>query len=339
MSRLLVTAFALVAGAGQAAACAICLSAVSVTVGEQLDATDRAVLAAPAGGALRVVAAVKGDTTPGEVIPLDALVPRTGTRPGHALLLAHNALAGTWTSLGDTNPANADWLAEVAASDGASRLAMVGPRLEDADPLVAEIAHDEVARAPYAALASLAATLDPAALRTFVAAPGRPGWRGSYILLLGLAGDEGDAAAIDERLGLACTRRDTTDLAALLAADIELRGPGRVPWVEETYLGDPGCSLPEVEAALTALTVHGDAGVAVPRSEVVAVFRRFIRARPPMAGFVAADLGRWQAWEASPDYAALIEAGVVTDPAEEFAILSFLRQSPDPEARAVLSDD
>ena len=35
------------AGAAPATACAICLSAVSVTSGEQLDATDRAVLAAP----------------------------------------------------------------------------------------------------------------------------------------------------------------------------------------------------------------------------------------------------------------------------------------------------
>ena len=52
----------------------------------------------------------------------------------------------------------------------------------------------------------------------------------------------------------------------------------------------------------------------------------------PMAG----DL---RAWDATADYVALIEAGAVTDPAEEFAILAFLRQSPDPAAKAALGDD
>ena len=120
---------------------------------------------------------------------------------------------------------------------------------------------------------------------------------------------------------------------------MELRGPGRLPWVEATYLTDRRRSLPEVEAALAALQVQGEAGVTIPRAAVVEVFRRFIRARPAMAGFVAPELIRWQAWAATPDYAALVEAGVVTDPAEEFAILAYLRQSPDPAAKAALADD
>ncbi|MBP7003559.1 hypothetical protein [Amaricoccus sp.] len=337
MSRLAAAlALAILAAAGPASACAICLSAVSVTVGEQIDAADRVVLAAPEGGALRVAAVVKGAGAAGETIPLDTLVPRVGLRPGQALLLAHNAFAGTWTSLGGVDPANAGWLAGLAASDGAARLALAGPRLEDADPLVARIAHDEIARAPYGSLAGLAASLDPATLRAFVAAPGRAEWRPGYILLLGLAGDAADADAIEASLGQGA---DPADLAALLAADMELRGPGRVPWVEETWLADRSRTLPEIEAALRALSVQGDADATVPRAEVVAAFRRFIRARPPMAGFVAADLGRWQAWDASPDYAALIEAGAVADPAEEFAILSYLQQSPDPAARAALAHD
>lgn len=339
LGALFLLAALAVAGSGPAAACAICLSAVSVTAAEQLDATDRAVLAAPSGGALRVVATVKGEDVPGEVIPIDSLVPRTGVRPGLALLLAHNSFADTWTSLGGTDPANAGWLAEVAASRGDARLALAAARLEDPDPLVAQLAHDGIALAPYAELETLAGRLDPVALRTFIAAPGNAAWRPSYLLLLGLAGDGGDAAAIDARLDGALARQDATDLAALLAADMELRGADRVAWVEATYLADRSRSLPEVEAALTALSVQGEADATVPRDEVVSAFRRFIRARPPMAGFVAPDLTRWRAWEASPDYAALIETGAVKDPAEEFAILSFLQQSPDPSAKAALADD
>lgn len=348
-------ALALVAGAGPAAACAICLSAVSVSLSEEIDATDRAVLAVPAADGLRVTAVLKGDGSAGETLPAAALLPEPPAPAGGlALLLAHNAFAGTWKALGAARPENASWLGQMASApplDGDAdhvvaagpaldaRLALAVPRLEDADPMVAEIAHDQLARAPYGALAGLRASVDPAALRAYIAAPGTGSRRGSYILLLGLAGDADDAAAIEDRLAEARRNGDATDLAALLAADMELRGPARVDWVEATYLDDRGRSLPEVEAALAALAVQGEADATVPRAAVVDAFRRFIRARPAMAGFVAPELTHWQAWAASPDYATLIEAGAVTDPAEEFAILTYLRASPDPAAREALADD
>lgn len=356
MSRILgaVAAFAILAGAGPATACAICLSAVSVSVAEEIDATDSAVLVATDGGRFRVLAVLKGDVAPGESIPADALVPvPSPPGAGLALLLLHNAFAGTWKAIGAVRPENAGWLREIASApplesdDGHEvvagpaldvRLALAVPRFEDADPMVAEIANDQIARAPYGALAGLAGTLDPEELRDFIAAPGSGPRRPSYILLLGLAGDGADAAAIEERLAVARRRQDATDLSALLAADMELRGPGRVAWVEQTYLADRARSLPEVEAALTALAVQGEADATVPRAEVVAAFRRFIRARPAMAGFVAPELTHWRAWEASPDYAALIEAGAVADPAEEFAILTYLQQSPEPSAKAALAE-
>ncbi|HET9068334.1 MAG TPA: hypothetical protein VFN28_06790, partial [Amaricoccus sp.] len=292
------------------------------------------------------------------VIPAAAFVPAPPSpAEGRALLVLHNAFAGTWKAVGAARPENAGWLREIAsapplASDLGGdaehvvvagpaldlRLALSAPRFEDADPIVAEIAGDQVARAPYGALSGVAGRLDPAILRAFLDAPGTGPRRPSYILLLGLAGDDRDAAAIEARLALARQRRDATDLAALLAADMELRGPARVGWVEATYLADRDRSLPEVEAALAALSVQGEADATVPRQAVVAAFRRFIRARPAMAGFVAPDLAHWQAWEASGDYAALLEAGAVSDPAEEFAILTYLQQSPDPAAKAAVTE-
>lgn len=355
MTRLFLSALALVAGAGQAAACAICLSAVSVTLAEQIDATDAAVLAVPDQGGLRVTAVLKGGEAAGEILPAAALMPEpTAPAAGMALLLVHNAFADTWKPLGAARPDSADWLARVAGApplDGDedhmvvggpaldARLALAAQRFEDADPMVAEIANDQIARAPYAALAGLRGAVDPAALRAYVAAPGTGDRRASYILLLGVAGDASDAAAIEARLAAARRTGDATDVAALLVADMELRGPDRLAWVEATYLADRARSLAEVEAALAAFQVQGEADATIPRAEVVEVFRRFIRARPAMAGFVAPELTHWQAWAASPDYAALIERGAVTDPAEEFAILTYLRRSPDPAAKAVLTDE
>ncbi len=356
MTRTLAAAAALAilaaAGAGPAAACAICLSAVSVSAADELDAADRAVLAAPEGDGFSVVAVLKGDGAEGEAIPASALLPAPA--PGLALLLVHNAFTGGWKSLGAALPESAGWLRQVAnapalapdpehphqAAAGPAldaRLALALPRLEDADPMVAELAHDQVALAPYAALPALADDLDAAEMRGFVAAPGVGSRRPVYILLLGAAGGPEDAAAIEARLDAGRRAHDATDLAALIAADLELRGPERLPWVEATYLADRGRDLAEIEAALAALVVQGDADATVPRADIVAAFRRFIRARPGMAGFVAPELAHWQAWEASGDYAALIEAGAVRDPAEEFAIRSYLAQSPDPAAKAALS--
>jgi hypothetical protein len=51
------------------------------------------------------------------------------------------------------------------------------------------------------------------------------------------------------------------------------------------------------------------------------------------------ELADWGAWEATDDYVTLIEAGLVADPAGEFAILTYLQRSPDAAAKAVLLDD
>jgi hypothetical protein len=155
--------------------------------------------------------------------------------PGHR---GRHALA----PVGAARPDSAGWLREIASApplegddDHAvlagpaldARLALAAQRLEDSDSIVAEVANDQIARAPYGALAPLADTLDPATRRTLIAAPGTAR-RASYILLLGLAGGGGDAAAIDDRRAIARQRQDATDLAALRAADLELRGPARV---------------------------------------------------------------------------------------------------------------
>jgi hypothetical protein len=89
---------------------------------------------------------------------------------------------------------------------------------------------------------------------------------------------------------------DTTNLAAMIGADLELRGPSRVGWVEATYFADRTRTMPEIEAALLALYVHGDANHTVPRERVIQAYRAFIRDHPPMAGFVALQLADWKYW-------------------------------------------
>jgi hypothetical protein len=163
--------------------------------------------------------------------------------------------------------------------------------------------------------------------------PRLAGRRAAYTLLLGIAGGAGETAALERRIEAALARGDATDLAAMLAADLELRGPGRVAWIEETFFADRRRAWQEIDAARLALSVHGGADGIVPRQRVVEAYRVFIREHCPMAGIVAQDLADWRAWEVTQDYVDVIRSNVVKDPAGQFAIVNFLRQSPDALAR------
>jgi hypothetical protein len=86
----------------------------------------------------------------------------------------------------------------------------------------------------------------------------------AYTLLLGFC----------RRAGRCCAARAAPRSRAQLprhneprrddGSDLELRGPSRVGWVESMYFADRGRTMPEIEAALLALNVHGDANRTVP---------------------------------------------------------------------------
>ena len=101
-----------------AQACPICFSGLVLTTGQQLDAADRAVLAAPApdGGQFRIVDVVKGKGDIGEIIaePVSKL-DAAATASGKPLLLLRNELAQLWTSMGPIRPEYAGWLRQLAA--------------------------------------------------------------------------------------------------------------------------------------------------------------------------------------------------------------------------------
>jgi hypothetical protein len=371
----------LLAFVGQAQACAICLSGITITPGQKLDSADQAVIAVPlpSQGQFRVIEVVKGDAAAGEfiiepgllastaepVMSMDGPMPGTDvpTVPdGKPLLLVRDRVSQKWTNVGAIDAGSAGWLRELAATNRGDhapparswpqlalmssdlsdaewreRVAVVARRLESAEPLVAEIAYGELARAPYGAMRILKPQLDAARIASWIDDPKLASRRPAYTLLLGIAGGPDDAATIEQRIETALDTRDATNLSALLAADLELRGPSRVDWLEQTYFADRQRTLPEIEAALLALSVHGAADATVPRERVVAAYRTFIKVRKPMAGFVAMELADWQAWDATADYVDIIRTKAVKDPAGEFAILNFLKTSPRTAEVAALS--
>ena len=350
-------AFALPLLSTAAAACPLCYEAARqmMTEGVQLDMADRAVLAVreAGGGPLRIVAVVKGPDALGDVIaePVTEAGEAASTA-GEPSLLIHDPTAPQWTSLGAIPLEDADWLRRIAATRDVAgdrprrtwplttatadtlsyagwrqRIALVAPYLENANPLAARLAWGELARAPYAALDAARSRVDPASVEAWLDDPKLAPRRAAYLTLIGFVGGPEDGAKLDRRIEAALAQHEATDLAAMIAADLALGGPSRIDWIETRIFADKKSTMPEIEAALLALNVLGDANGAVPRARVVAAYRDFIKLRPPMAGFVAPQLADWGCWDAAPDYAALVKSDAAIDPASDFAIRNYLKRA------------
>jgi hypothetical protein len=339
-------------------ACPLCYEVARqlVTVGQQLDTADRVVLAAPiAGGTrLRIVDVVKGKAAIGDIIGDRVADLDAAAGAGHdPILLVGDPVTPLWSNLGSIRADYADWLRRLAATrlvkgdrprpttwapslQGISalsyagwrqRIALVQPYFENSDPLAAQIAWGELARSPYAAMDVVRSRIDAATVTHWLYDPRLAARHAAYTLLLGFVGGLADAARLEQSIDAMRNSHDTTNLAAMVAAELELRGPFRVGWVEAMYFADRSRTLPEIEAALLALAVHGDANLTVPRERVIQAYRTFIRERPPMAGFVAPQLADWNYWDAAAEYAALLKSNAIKDPASEFAIVNYLQSA------------
>jgi hypothetical protein len=262
-------------------------------------------------------------------IPLSE-VDAAGLPTAGPLLLVRDELTGRWTSLGAIAAERGDWLRQLVSfatteTGWRQRVAFVLPDLESSDPLVAEIVASEVARAPYSALGVAKSRIDPERVEDWLANPKLARRHSPYTLLLGFAGGRQEAECLEARIEKARAVRRDTNLAAMLTADLELRGPSRVGWIEAMHFADRGATMPEIEAALLALAVHGDTDATVPRARVIQAYRFFMRQHPPMAGFVAPKFETWRYWDAASEYAGLIESHPNIDPASKLAIDRYLR--------------
>jgi hypothetical protein len=362
--RLPITAvMALLVSTAASVACPLCYEAARqmVTDGVQLDFADRAVLATPLGGTnqFRIAAVIKGEDTVGVVIT-DPVTGADPASPDHnPCLLIRDSVARQWTALGTIPVEYADWLREVAATrsiggehpkrtwpqtiataDSLSyngwrqRVALIAPYLENSNAFAARLAWGELARAPYSTLDGVKSKIQGATVAGWVDDPKLASRRAAYVTLLGFVGGPSDAARLEQKLEQAWNAHETGDLAALIGADLQLRGPSRVDWVQPKYLVDRSRTLVEIEAALLALKVHGDENSAVPRWRVIEAYRAFIGAHPSMAGFVAPQLADWDYWDEASEYVALLKSDAIKDPASEFAVQYYLRRAA--EAKAVL---
>ena len=331
MRRALATAVLLLAGE-TALACPLCIGTAARSPSQDLEELSHAVLAVPDGKQYRVVAVIKGDAPAGSITQV------AGQAPTHAgrLLLVRDEQWPMWVILGQVGATEAPALRVLAAERPAEadvaawqrRLDVAIPRLVSREPLMAELAYGACASAPYAALRAARPDLEVAKVRALAADPASGTRRSLYLLLLGIVGDAQDAESLEMQIEADWTAHATTDLSSMLAADLELRGAARVAWIEEKYLRNPSRTVAETQAALLALSVQANSRGPIPRERVIEAYMAFIHAHPDMAGFVAPELAEWGYWDATPEFAAILQLNLRQHDDSRAAIVAYLQQSP-----------
>jgi hypothetical protein len=348
MWRKLLVLLVLAGHAAMAAACAICAPPDGQdTVLYRLHVADAVVLAVPRPrtAAWQVVAQVKGHPSALPVERVEGVPAPTIAAAAVPTLLVYGAAAQRWRALGPLGLQRAEWLKRTLGyrpvslapvTDWSARLTHFARDLEDGEPLVAQMAYEEVSVAPYSAMRSLKPMLRAERIRHWLDDPALQARRPLYTLLAGFAGGPNMVADLMHRMAQADREAAPAALSAALAASLEALGPEGVAWVEQNYLARPGLEEFQARAVVLALGVHGNDGLRISRERVVAAYARLARDNPALAGLAASDLASWGHWELGPRYAEILLSGQPLAFASRYAMVFYLLRSPRPDARAAL---
>lgn len=202
--------------------------------------------------------------------------------------------------------------------------------MEHPDPLLAQDAYDEFARAPYADLVNLKPDLNREQLVAWINDPQvGPTRRRLYLTMLGVCGTSADVEMLEsllkydyetmrpaiatlvqmmgfggsavgvplvDELAQADVRAKQQCLDALIAAYLKLRGPDGLPLIDERFLSNPQADYTQRYSAIMALRFHGEESDEIPRERLVKSLRLLLD-DPEIADQVIPDLTRWEDWE------------------------------------------
>ena len=186
------------------------------------------------------------------------------------------------------------------------------------------------AEAPYHVVKGEARQFDRVQLRQWLADPAMAGQSSLWLVLLGTIGNDEDTSWLAAQSEAAWKAGSDKQLAALLAAFIARRGIEAVDFIEQHYIRDRERTLEEIQAALSALGLHGREAPAEMRPRVLASYRLFMAERKPLAGLVARDLAEWKQWEFAPMFQAMLASRDPLHPTARAAINDYLRVLPKP---------
>lgn len=332
-------------------ACAICApSSAEQTLTQRLFKSEAVAIARvlPQAGAFELLASVRGGTDKGTRLAGVALAPGLAPPPvSSTVLVAYTG--GVWTVHGAMPLERAPWVDKLIAlrrpadasptaadANWPARFAFFLPDLEYPVALVAQSAYDELSSAPYGAMRAASSAFRAQALGAWLEQADLAARHPLYALMLGFVAQQAQVQAFEQGLLKTSARTPLPAVSAWMAAVIEARGSAGMAWVQTHYLQNAQRTDAEVQAALLAMRVHAGAGGRLSREAAVVEARRFIAANPKRAGFVASDLGDWEAWDFATDFERLLDTDQAQVFASRYAMVLYLLRSPRPEAKAAL---
>ena len=237
-----------------------------------------------------------------------------------------------WMTPLPLSPTSVDYvrkLGEVPAT-GAERLEFFQEYLENDDPLLAQDAYDEFARAPYADVQALGPKMQHDRLVKWISDPEiSPSRRRLYLTMLGVCGTKDDLPllesliksdfkamkphlqqAVQTSVGMSGPiglplwvdlvdqdeRRKKLGLDALVACYLTLGGPDGLDLIDDRFLKNPDTEYTYIYSTIMALRFHGEEPSSkLPRERLLASMRLLLD-NPEFADQVIPDLARWEDW-------------------------------------------
>lgn len=331
------------------AACPFCPTT-KPTLGERVARSDAVILTA--WDSMTEAAANRPATVTFEVLQI-AKAPRTikagrkisvasavkGTPGDLFLLTGRRGEVFAWDDPEPITETRYQYLAQAPPPEAADekRLGYYLRFLEFSDPVIADDAYFEFAKAPYESVAALASRLPREKLRAWIADSETPAHRlGLYGLMLGLCGTANDAAVMERRI---FNGTDDTNLGidGVMAGYLLLKGPAGLERFETEILRDEDAADGEAYAVVQALRFlgrYGGGGISKVR---VTESMRLLVERPALAEFAIRDLARWNDWSMVDRIADLFDSPALDTPSlrrgVRIAIFGYLLScAGDPEA-------
>ena len=278
------------------------------TMLDRVLSSPKAVIAAPQTGKrdrFEVIEVLKGDASlKGEIVRVEAFGKPLNRLmlPAHSLLTYHTT-SQRWlkqTVLTLSQDRFLKRALKAPATDTldshTQRLAFFQPYLNHLDPLIAESATQEWARAPYTVIRTCSKLLDQEVVRKHLDSE-EP--HPLYYILLGLCGTEEDQAFLTQSL------KQPRALAAKLTALLELQGAPTLDWIVTTYLKNSERKFEEIKAAIDAIGIHGTANEAIPRTKAQQALRSLFELHPKHVAQAAPYFEEWQDWSMQELYRSL----------------------------------
>lgn len=344
LCSLVITGLLLLAlSTDDARGCPFC-DAPSLTLTEQLGASQSAVLVQWVGGkepdreksftgttqyeVIEILHDESGKLAQGEKVLLDRF---RAAKPGELFLLLGNLTDDRieWSSPLEVTETSFNYIKQAPSREvpNPQRLAYFVKFLEYPDPLVATDAYSEFAGSPYQDVVSIRTLMPREKVREWLAkpedAPSRMTRIGLYGLMLGLSGEEEDAEFM-KSLILQESEDFRLGIDGVMGGYLVLTGEAGLKVLDESKLANRTVPFSETFAAMQALRfmwTYGDGQISPDR---LRQSMRILLDRPNLADLVIVDLARWQDWGVMDKLMDLYDSEEYNIPSIKRAIVRFM---------------